>query len=84
MSDVDLEFLVDWVSGWVNKMHRDISDEERGRIADDMCCDWANAGIGASFRETIKAMRLGRELDPPEATEEQWKNSKTRRLTPEG
>jgi hypothetical protein len=47
----DLRFLTRWVSGWVQKMHRDIPDEERGRIADEMCCDWMNSGLGASYQE---------------------------------
>ena len=47
----DTKFLVDWVREWVGKMHRDISCEERGRIADEMCCEWSGSGIGASYQE---------------------------------
>src|SRR3989304_5934880 len=47
----DTKFLVDWVREWVGKMHRHISCEERGRIADEMCCEWSGSGIGASYQE---------------------------------
>lgn len=52
--NADVKLLVSWISDWVQKMHRDISDEERGRIADNMCCDWVNSGLGASFKETAE------------------------------
>lgn len=57
----DLVFLSDWIQGWVSQMHRDIPDEERGRIADDMCCNWVNSGIGASIRETRAALAQPKE-----------------------
>jgi hypothetical protein len=48
----EVQQLASWVDKWVSKMHRDIDDIERARIADEMCCDWRNSGFGASY--TIK------------------------------
>lgn len=53
-AESDLSQLVSWINGYVSRMHRDISDEERGLIADEMCCEWSNSGLGASYQEAAE------------------------------
>lgn len=50
-----------WVDTWLAKIHKDISDEKRSELADDMACDWYGSGIGASFRDEIAELRAENE-----------------------
>lgn len=55
-----LKDLDQWVTNWLGQIHRDIDDDEKAKLADDMACDWFGSGMGASFRDQIAEAEAAR------------------------